>query len=635
MTSATILFSSKTEQSRIVTIHRPMVITQERKTPAYFVYQQMQNLEQQKRNSETIQLKPTTYLSSQSAGTANTKVQISEMKFDKKDFMAPAPTIYQMARAEFQKENRSYAITNKTYEQVFAQQVSQDSFNQYKNDETSSGFSEKKWATVRGKFELIDGVGVVDHIIELKRIEEGRIRETGIIDLKSGLYSIDIESPKGYLLARIKDKNGLLIGEDRERIINLRSRGSFYEGPFLQVGHPETLATNPYFPGSSRTASMTTATYKSLSSNTADKNSAIVTIFDNAKTFDNPQDSFSNVSSYASTISRVFDPSHIYKNMISIRHTGDKSETPMFTSSWLNGVTGYISDIKKIEFKNKNGPILMGRILSKGKPVSGAEIQIASAPGLLPIYFDQFMIPTFNQTTTTENGYFMFMGVEADNYEVVVSKNGISLGSQLFIAEQDSIAFQNITISEAPKTKILRSFDGFSGLPIQTDVVVAESDEALAADNGVLNLKSYSDNGIDEYLVRTEDRQYIPVRYIQSTRKDYVHIPMIKESWLETLKSTKNIFAHSNTGIIIGFTTELEYDAYLAEENHDKNDIVYFDSRGNYSETPVVGGGFVLFNVPVGAQEIVLQDKNTDKIYSQVFNIKAQQVSISHFLVDL
>ena len=46
--SSVVFFTSQTEQSRVVTIQRPIMITQERKTPAYFVYQQAQKLQQKK-----------------------------------------------------------------------------------------------------------------------------------------------------------------------------------------------------------------------------------------------------------------------------------------------------------------------------------------------------------------------------------------------------------------------------------------------------------------------------------------------------------------------------------------------------------------------------------------------------------
>ena len=109
---------------------------------------------------------------------------------------------------------------------------------------------------------------------------------------------------------------------------------------------------------------------------------------------------------------------------------------------------------------------------------------------------------------------------------------------------------------------------------------------------------------------------------------------MIQESWLAAVKNFKQITDKPNSGIIIGFSTDLDYDAYLASEEYNKKDIVYFNSLGQVSPDPVIGGGFILFNVPNGAHEIVLQERNSEKIYSQVFNVQAQEISVAHFVAD-
>lgn len=631
MITSVLFFSSKTEQARIVAIHRPIMIIQERKTPAYYVYQQAQLLQQKK---TAAQNRPTTYLSRLSLSVPEIKIQISEMKFDKKQFLAsPSDTGFRTASFS----NKPKQGTQKlTYEQVFSVSRSESSPNQ-QIDPAEQALrlpASKRWATIKGKFELIDGVGIVDHHIELKRIEEGQVREIGYIDLKAGAYSIDIESPQGYLIAQIKDRNGSLIGEDRERLINLQSRGTFFEGPFIRVGQPEGVAVNPVYAGNGKTA--TIANNKALTTPVASvaTRGPIVSLFDNQKTLESYDDVFANVSNYSSTISRVFDPSRIYKNITTIRHTGEKTETAMFTTKWVEGVVAYISDMQKIEFKSKNGPLIIGRVLLDGKPTSEAQIQIDTAPGMTPIYFDKFMIPAFTQNATSENGYFMFIGVEPGNYHIVATKQNKVLGSQMFVAEEESVAFQNISSQLIPQNKIIRIFDAFTSSPIAADVVLDEAEEAIEAPTGTTVYKTFAESSTKEFLVRTNNRDYVPLRYTQNSHRDYVHIPMIQESWLAAVKTFKKIEYKPNTGIIIGFTSDLVYDAYLVSEEYDKNDIVYFDSIGQVVSAPVKGGGFIFYNVPVGARELVLQEKNNERIYSQVFNILAQQISSAHFLAD-
>jgi len=81
----------------------------------------------------------------------------------------------------------------------------------------------------------------------------------------------------------------------------------------------------------------------------------------------------------------------------------------------------------------------------------------------------------------------------------------------------------------------------------------------------------------------------------------------------------------------VGFTMGLNYSAYLALDNYSSNNIAYFDQTGKLVPAAVVGGGFILFNVPSGAREVVLQENGSERIFSQVFDVKSQQISATHF----
>jgi hypothetical protein len=620
-----LLFTSKTESSRVVTIHRPMVITQERKTPAYYLYQQAQLLQQKK----SIEIKSnTTYLSSESLKPAEIKVQVAEMKLTRHEAVQQLER--QLRNVATFTSSIDRDINSLAYENVIAPPPTLSPIPEEAAEPTSLSPA-KKWATLKGKLELIEGVGITDHHIEIKRVQEGQVREMGSIDLNAGAYAIDIESPQGYLIVQIKDKNGLLIGEDRERLVNLQSRGSYFEGPFMRVGQPGTVAANTSAQGSQDSIGKTAAGTTNKTVSTLASSSVSVTLFDNQNTLQKPTDTFSNISTYTSTIARVFDPSQIYKNVTSIRYTADPTSTNLFTTKWVDGVVSYISDVKKIEFKSKTAPLIIGRVLSDGKPVANAQVQIDNSVGLTPIYFDQFMIPSFSQTGTSENGYFMFVGLEAGVYDVVAQRQNVYLGGQLFIAEDDSIAFQNIESLSVPRLKIVRAFDAFTSDPQVVEAISPEAEDVLETVAGTTSFQSHIDASVSEYIVRNYDRRYLPIRYVQNSRQDYVHIPLIQETWLNEIKAIKQVNELPQAGTVIGFSKDLVYDAYLVAEVFDRSNVVYFDSTGAVVAEPVRGGGFILFNVPVGAREVILQERGSDRIFSQVFNILAQQISVAHF----
>ena len=614
MLSSVIFFSPKTEQSRVVTIQRPLVITQERKTPAFYVYQQSQNIVEKKSVNPPLN---SVYLSQLSVLPETAKVQVAEMKFTKREFAAIQQGLWQgrSLASELTEDTMNLA-----YEKVIYTEGVESPLYEQANEVPELSPS-KKWATIKGKFELVEGVGIVDHIVELKRIEEGVVREVGKIDLRAGTYSIDIESPQGMLIARIRDRQGFIVGEDSQRLVNLKSKGNFFEGPFIRVGKPNPLAWNPEIENT-----------KSASGFGVSKTSGLsVSFFDGQKDLSTPEEELTNVSKFSSSIARAYDPGQVYKNLVTVRLTGDKSKTPTFTKKWVDGVIEYVSDMRKIEFKNRSAPVLIGKVLAGANGVAGATLEVEGHPGISAIYFDQFMIPSRSLSETSSNGYFMFIGLEAGSYRVVAGKDNNVLGNQLFIAEDDAAAFQHIETLEVPRTKIARSYDAFTSEPIETDIATSDLSESLTTQGGTANFRCLSTANVAEFIVNTADRAYLPSRYVQNGNREFAHIPMIQEAWLSEIKRMKLINENPAAGTIIGFTMGLDYSAYLALDSYDSANIAYFDQGGKLVASPVNGGGFVLFNVPAGAREVVLQENGTDRIFSQVFDIKSQQLSTAHF----
>lgn len=644
--AATFLFftASRTEQSRIVAIHRPLVITQERKSPAYYLYQQVQKL-QQSQPEKMPPPQPSTHLSRLSLQPAQAQVATNEMTITRQEVIAYFENSNPGSLVALQRRGLASEISA-IPELSFDGLKSVAALNSWgasplstvvapTQAETTNLEAEKKWATIKGKFELKDGVAIIDHHIVLRRVEEGQTKEVGRIDINTGTYSIDIASPNGYLIAQIKDKSGLLVGEDRQRLINLQSKGVYFEGPYIRVGSPPSLAANTG--GSSAVRSPTVAANSAVKSQKTDASanstsSFSVSLFDQQNILKSHTEKVNNVSLYSSTISRVYDASGVYKNITTVRHTGDASVTEMWTEKWLLGALGFINDSRRFESFAESAPVIVGRLLQDGKALAGAQVRIESAAGFEPIYLDQFMIPNLVMSSTGENGYFMFVGLSPGAYNVVAVKNNLNVGTQLFIAEENAIAFQNIMGLSIPISKVARAFDAFTGEPVASDVFTSEYEEAIEMPEGYSYFQSRTELGLSEYVVRPADRSYIPMRYIQNARMEYAHLPLIREQWLEQLKAAKKINEMPDHGTIIGFTRELNYDAYLTVENYDSNQIVYFTSQGELSETAVAGGGFILFNVPAGAREVILQEKQTEKIYSQVFSVLSAQISTTHFV---
>jgi hypothetical protein len=598
-----------------------MLITQERRTPAFYVYQQSQNIVQKKVSEASPN---SVFLSQQSVAPEMSTVQIAEMKLTKREYAAIQNHHWHGRTVA---SDLTEDAINLAYEKViYSAEV--ESPLEYYAEEVPELSPSKKWATIKGKFELVEGVGIVDHIVELKRVEEGFVREAGKIDLRAGTYSIDIESPQGVLIARIRDRYGLIVGEDSQRLINLKSRGSFFEGPFIKVGRPDPLAINPEQRGEGRDS---VSVFAAANNKALSGGGISGSLFDGQKLLSTPEDEVTNVSKFSSTIARTYDAAQVYKNLITIRLTGDQSKTPMFTKNWVEGAVQYVSDFQRIEFKSKTAPVIIGKIMNGAGAVSGAQVEIEGLPGVAPVYFDQFMIPSQTLAESSSNGYFMFVGLEPGSYRAVASKGATILGHQIFAAEEGSVAFQHIETVTAPATLFVRSFDAFSSAPVEVEIVSADLDSALHTQAGAAYFRKFSKSNVAELLVSPIDSSYLNLRYVNNGNRDYAHLPLVREAWLNEIKRLKMINDSPDTGTLIGFVAELNYSAHLTVENFNTSNAVYFNESGAIVNGPVPGGGFVLFNVPAGAREVVLQDSGSERIYSQVFDVKAQQLSATHF----
>ncbi|MGZ3749268.1 MAG: hypothetical protein ACXWRE_16915, partial [Pseudobdellovibrionaceae bacterium] len=109
---------------------------------------------------------------------------------------------------------------------------------------------------VAGPIEITGGLAVTnEHHIEVRRADEGVFHEMGQVDLIKGSYSIDINEASGIILARLMDKNGIILGEGGIRISQLRmGSGRLISGPRLEIS-PSPIWTgrvSHYYPNSKK-----------------------------------------------------------------------------------------------------------------------------------------------------------------------------------------------------------------------------------------------------------------------------------------------------------------------------------------------------------------------------------------------
>src|SRR5690606_1189436 len=93
---------------------------------------------------------------------------------------------------------------------------------------------------------------------------------------------------------------------------------------------------------------------------------------------------------------------------------------------------------------NEQPNIIWGQVKLDGKTVSGVEVHVESDPSLIPVYFNDLMLPDAKLNVTSANGIFAFIDVSPGYHSLLATRAGTLFGYQNVIAEEGSIAVGDI-----------------------------------------------------------------------------------------------------------------------------------------------------------------------------------------------
>ncbi len=590
----TFLYSPSVEKTNLVLVTKPLIISQEKNTPAFSLFQQTHKITHTENNytnlTESESSRTVVQLSTETVRAAGDEIHVPEMALAKNEL-------------NIQVSRQLQSLARSTQDSTLPL------FDQVQFTAPQQG------AVIRGFFELKDGVGIVDHKVTLKRVFEGQILEMGQVDLKAGQYQIAVGAFEGELVAEITDKVGLIIGEDRRKILNLSRTGHYFQGPILSLGRPSGFAVNVQQADGRRINEEFT------------RSSLFSGYYDLKKT----TDIYPNVARHSSTLSFTKDLNKKLAPTISVRTSIDKTETLLFSQAWIDGTKNYISEKIQIQYMSDTG-VILGRVTLDGKPVGGAQINVENQPGLESYYFDQFLIPQIDQKTTSENGLFIIAGLSNGSYQITATLGSRTLGSQQYLVESELTTYQEVAATSVPQSIIVRSFDVVTGEPVSADVMLPGQKDILNLESGLARYRSAAHSGLVEIVNRPLSQEYAAYVYIQNHSKDHLHLPQIKESFVDYVLTTSKIQIEPETSTFLGFTTVENYSVHMADENFNAQNILYFDSAGQLVTQPQQGGGFLIFNIPAGIQEVILQDTKTERTYSTVLFSRPSYFLVSHFI---
>lgn len=600
-----------------------MTISQERNSPAYLAFKETQKLNQilkpntEVENSINSSQRQTITLSTETIIPRTTETVSSEPK-----------NLQPMA---FTREELNKDTDEKIQQMVLAQKNSA-LFNAFGNQQTPlpvfqngapnspKNTNEKIGIVIRGSFELREGVGIVDHIVTLTRIADGQALELGQVDLRAGLYQIVVNSFEGELLAEIKDKNGYLIGEDRQEIAGLKQSGTIFQGPALKLGKPSSFSFNARFADDARRVQETS-------------NGLTASFFSGNYDLKKTNEDYPNVDRQSSTVGFVHDPKQKIINTLTLRTAQDNTETVLFSKLWVEGAKSYAAQKLQLQYSEQSG-VILGRIVDNGLPIENVRIAIDDQPGIEVFYLDDFWIPQNEKQSTSKNGYFFIPGLSRGSYQISafdISYNK-NKGSQLFVVDENALSYQEINYQKNTSQLALFSYDAFTSQPMATELILPGIEDIVSLDeSGEIKIRVNYRSGIQEFVNRPTNRDYLAYTAVRAGNEKFSYFPQITENWLKLISEKAKIEVDLEKSVFIGFTATPEFTIMLADESYDTRNVIYFNANGELSSIPVTGGGVIFFNIGEGLHETVVNETNTMKVHSRAFYAKQNRIYLSVF----
>jgi hypothetical protein len=473
---------------------------------------------------------------------------------------------------------------------------------------------------ISGPIEITGGLAVTnDHHIEVRRTSDGVFQEMGKVDLLKGVYSIDVDEASGTIVARLVDRSGETLGEGSVRISQLQTaQGKFIPGPRLELAPSISWGgrVSSYYPTRGKKTELPGVTsYGGENKINVSSNGDI---------------SFESLVKNSSTIVRAEAKDHWRTNKLLVAGEHNFAVT-LFPDSMISALKSIVTEKPPLPDEMKESAIVWGVAKIDGKPLSGVTVTAESDPEAKAIYFNEFMIPDPKLKETTANGLYAFTDIEEGFQALLAQRGDAYFGHQNVSVEKGFVAVGDISSSLKTEPVTLKAFDAFSGesANLIADLQSLQAPTAITGGSASVILTQVPRMS----LLYTEDTApYLKANYFYNDTDTYIHLPMIRDEWLVGIRSEEKINQIDKSGTIVGFVPGESFEVYLAGKSKGTtSSIAYFDATGKKTNRGTAGGGFIIFNTPLGLQEVVVVSDKVEKIISKVVPVDESSLSILNF----
>lgn len=489
---------------------------------------------------------------------------------------------------------------------------------------------------IEGNYQISGGVGITnEHHVELTRVENGIVKDSGQVNLQDGKYKIQVSGFAGELVAQVVHNSGRVEGQTRVKLEAeslVRKSPFHFSGPILnvsKVGDVAIVDNKKALQPTDRATSSSSFSYASgmmrasAAAKTTAKNNAI----------EQPIAKLENFYKGSSTIVYKKEDKTAVSTMALVESDQQVVHFETYKKSFIEGTVAFINDFYA-ESLDAAQPIIIGRVQGP-ELIVGQEIGIRNDADAKVFYFDEFFIPQKAEKKLYANGMFIAFLNQEGLATVDLKKDGQLKNYINTIAELNKISLVQVLSENRMVDVAIRSYDAFNGYAVYSQVEIQGLDEIVDINNEGVILKLNGRNHL-AYAATSDDNVYMSSQYEYKEDKGYIHLPRIPKEWLNNVLNQNKKNIHPQTGMIVGFVQDDDFEVFLPtqldqNQNPDHYDIIYFNSEGHVTPQGVAGGGFILINVLEKIHEVMVQFKQSEVVVNKVTPVQMGHIFTHNF----
>lgn len=552
-------------------------------------------------------------------GSEDSRVIIGQTTGTPITIYKPSPTPFNIARNTGNADNNHKPVSTAT---VFKAAGHAPDEKRKDTDEPSLSVSsvslpKGRGFHLKGQLEVRDGLAFMgeETFFTLHRVVNGSALEQGRIWISEARFEISVREPSGELIAELHSRSGGLLGRGT---VTLDAANDIANGGLDDLH----IELTPVVAGA---ATRVVSEY-SYGNRAQPVKTAMVAMDQNALYRPVNGDGIVDDPTRArrsTFIVRAESKDHWPTLALGIE--GEQRDVRMYPTSLVKSFLDLAAQKDNRGIAEQHG-IVWGRILKDGKPVSNVEVELAG--NYAPVYFNELYLPDSQRRGTSATGSFAFLLVRPGVQAVRVRYKNKIYPAQIFPTQERHVSYVEIRLepNRSVNVDVQDAFDVQRNLSAHVRFVGVDDEVQVGRRQNI-----HYPGATDTMVLEADAGPEYELSRVQILRgQGQVRVPLIKREWLQQMLEVKQVYVVPRRGTVVGFVTDQPFQVDVTGYAGEPVEIAYFDHDGSLVEgnSAPAGGGFILFNAPLGMQTLTVKPLTSNQTFTQTFVAEPEFVHV-------